>query len=342
MNLGDRKLKILKVIIDDYISTAQPIGSRTISKKPTMQISSATIRNEMADLEELGYLVQPHTSAGRIPSDLGYRMYVDSLMEQNILDSEQRELIRTLLANNIIDAEDVVVHATQLLSKLTGLTAITSLPLFKKSRLKNMKLIKISDNKAMLILVSDSGVVKHLNLAISDVQQKVLDVIAECMLKRFEDIPIEDINVKSISSIRQELGEHGSLLDYLVPVLKDSLREIEDFEIYIEGVSSIFKLPEFENVQRAKAFLDLMEDKHLLYATIKEVEGDSVRICIGNENGQESLNELSVISAPYSFSNKNDGRLAVFGPTRMDYERVVSVVEYIRRTLSDVFSGIYL
>lgn len=342
MSLGDRKLKILKVIIDDYISTAQPIGSRTISKKPSMKISSATIRNEMADLEELGYLVQPHTSAGRIPSDLGYRIYVDSLMQHNILDSEQRHLIRSLLVNNIINAEDVVVHATQLLSKITGLTAVTSLPLFKKSQLKNMKLIKVSENKAMLILVSDSGVVKNLNLPITDVHQKVLDAIADCMLKRFEDVPIEEINVKSINSIRDQLGEHEALLDYLVPILKSSLREIEEFEIYTAGVNNIFKLPEFDHVQKAKDFLDLMEDKHLLYASIKNVEGDSIRIWIGNENNHQSLQELTVIAAPYSFSNKNDGRLCIIGPTRMDYERIISVVEYIRNTLSDVFSGIYL
>lgn len=342
MSLGDRKLKILKVIIDDYISTAQPIGSRTISKKPSMQISSATIRNEMADLEELGYLVQPHTSAGRIPSDRGYRVYVDSLIGHNMLDAEQRQLIRSLLVNNIINAEDVVIHATQLLSKLTGLTAVTSLPLFKKSRLKNMKLVKISDNKALLILVSDSGVIKYLNLAVTDVQQKVLDIIADCMLKRFEDIPIEDINVKSINSLRTELGEHQALLDYLVPMLKASLREIEDFEIYKEGVNNIFKLPEFDNVKKAKSFLDLMDDKHLLYASISEVEDDSIKIWIGNENKHPSLEELTVIAAPYSFSNKNDGRLGIIGPTRMDYESVISVVEYIRRTLSDVFSGIYL
>lgn len=342
MILGDRKLKILKVIIDDYISTAQPIGSRTISKKPSMQISSATIRNEMADLEELGYLVQPHTSAGRIPSDKGYRIYVDSLMDHNLLDGEQRHLIRSLLVNNIINAEDVVVHATQLLSKITGLTAVTSLPLFKKSTLRNMKLVKISDSKALLILVSDSGVVKNLNLAVRDVNQKTLDIIADCMLRRFENIPIEDINVKSISSIRKELGEHEALLDYLVPVLKSSLREIEDFEVYTAGVNNIFKLPEFDNVQKAKSFLDLMDDKHLLYDSIKDVEDDSIKIRIGNENFHVSLQELSVIVAPYSFSNKNDGRLCIIGPTRMDYERIISVIEYIRKTLSDVFSGIYL
>lgn len=205
-----------------------------------------------------------------------------------------------------------------------------------------MKLVKISDSKALLILVSDSGVVKNLTLAIRDVNQKVLDIIADCMLRRFENIPIEDINVKSINSIRKELGEHEALLDYLVPVLKSSLREIEDFEVYTAGVNNIFKLPEFDNVLKAKSFLDLMDDKHLLYASIKEVEDDSIKIWIGNENFHESLQELSVIVAPYSFSNKNDGRLCIIGPTRMDYEQVISVIEYIRKTLSDVFSGIYL
>ena len=340
--LADRKLKILKAIIDDYIDTAQPIGSRTIAKKSSIGVSPATIRNEMADLEDLGYLLQPHTSAGRVPSDLGYRIYVDSLIAHEILDSEKQKLIRSLLLNNIIDAEDIVNHATKILSDLTGLTVVTSLPLFKKSKLRNMKLVKVNDTKVLLILVSDSGVVKSINLGIRDIKQFVLDKIADTMLDKFYDTAIDSINVKSFYSIRSELGEYSAVVDYLIPILRDCLKEIEDFEIYVDGINNIFKLPEFNDVGKAKKFLELINNKSLLYDSIKNVNEDDTTIWIGAENRIDELKDLTVISTPYKFNGKQDGRIGIIGPTRMDYEKALSALEFLRDTLSDVFSGIYL
>jgi heat-inducible transcriptional repressor len=341
MKLGDRKLRILKVIIDDYINTAQPVGSRTISKKPTITVSSATIRNEMADLEELGYLMQPHTSAGRIPSDMGYRLYVD-LMEGNFeLGREQKGLIQSMLASNIIEIEDVILHALSLLSKMTGLTTVISLPLFKKSKLKNMKLIKVNESKVLLIMVSDTGVVKSISLGIKDIEQEVLDVIADCLLIRFADTAIESINVKQIYAIKPELGSYSGVIDYLMPILRDSLREIEDFEVYVDGVNNVFILPEFNDMSRAKGFLELMNDKHLIYRAL-EGASEKMIVSIGHENEIKELQQLTVIAAPYKFNGKNDGRIGIIGPTRMNYDYVMSTIQYIADTLSNIFSGINL
>lgn len=342
MNMGDRKLKILKLIIDDFISTAQPVGSRTIAKKYTLGVSSATIRNEMADLEELGYLEQPHTSAGRIPSDQGYRFYVDSLMKQGSLGIDQTEIIRNLLVNRIIEVEDVIHRATELLSDMTHMTSFISLPLFKKSKLSNMKLVKINDSKVLLILVSDSGVVKNIHLGLRDVEQAILDNISDGLLKRLEGATIEEINVKKISSLKQEYPQFSTVIDYLIPILKDTLRDIDDVELSLEGAKTIFDLPEFHDVEKAKAFLMAIENKELLYSVIRDVDEEGISVKIGSEIGIEEFKDCSIVAATYRFNEDNIGRIGVLGPTRMDYGKIVSVVDYIRKTLTDLFSGIYL
>jgi heat-inducible transcriptional repressor len=341
MQLGDRKMRILKVIIDDYINTAQPVGSRTISKKPSIAVSSATIRNEMADLEELGLLVQPHTSAGRIPSDMGYRLYVDFMKDHYDLRSDQKALVQSLLVSNLIEIEDIILHAVSLLSELTGLTTVISLPLFKKSKLVNMKIVKINEKKALLIMVSDSGVVKNISLGIDNLNQEVLDLIATCLLKRFYNTTIETINVREIFAIKQTLGEYGHVIDYLIPILRDSLKDIKEFEVYVDGVNSIFQLPEFGDLTVAKRFLDMMSDKDLIYKILEEAKDDMI-VKIGKENIRDELHNLTVIAAPYKFNGENDGRIGIIGPTRMNYDHVMTTVRYMADTLTNIFSGIYL
>lgn len=342
MDFGDRKFRILKFIIDDYISTGLPVGSGKISKKPSISVSSATIRNDMANLENLGLLLQPHTSAGRIPSDLGYRMYVDFLKSSEstslrVIDSKTKSLLFT----NQSQIEDIIKSALSILSKLTGLCSIISLPLFKKSRLKNMKLIKINEMKVMLIMVSDTGAVKNITLPISYVPQNILDVIAGSMLEMFVDTQIEEINIKSIYSIRDMLSDYAPIIDYLIPILRDSLKEIEDYEIYVDGVNSIFELNEFSDIVRARKFLDLVENKDLLYNVLKDAKDDML-VRIGKENKFNDMHNLSLIASPYKFNGVNEGRIGVIGPTRMSYEDVMRDVDSVSEALSYVFSGIKL
>ncbi len=343
MDLGSRKVSILKVIIDDYINTGQPVGSRTISKKPDIKVSSATIRNEMADLEELGYLLQPHTSAGRIPSDFGYRFYVDLLEGTNVLSDEERNLLRSLLLSSTIEIEDVIKHALRIITSLTGLTTVISLPLFKKSTLKNMKLVKVNEKRALLIMVSDTGVVKNLSLPIGDCSQLTLDLISDKLLSRFKDSTIEDINLKDIYAIKGELSlrQASDLVDYLLPLLRDSLEEIKDFELYVSGVNNIFDISEFRDVNKAKKFFDLMSNKNLLFDVLKDAN-DGVIVKIGSENKYEELKELTLIASSYKFNGANDGRIGVIGPTRMDYDRMISAVTYTADILTNIFSGINL
>ncbi len=343
MDLGSRKISILKVIIDDYINTGQPVGSRTISKKPDIQVSSATIRNEMADLEELGYLLQPHTSAGRIPSDFGYRLYVDLLEGGNVLSEEERKLLRSLLLSSTIEIEDVIKHALRIITNLTGLTTVISLPLFKKSTLKNMKLVKVNENRALLIMVSDTGVVKNLSLAVGDCSQLTLDLISDKLLERFKNTTIEDINIKDIYAIKSELSlrQASELVDYLLPLLRDSLEEVKDFELYVSGINNIFDISEFRDVAKAKQFFNLMNNKNLLFDVLKDA-GEGIVVKIGSENKYEELKELTLITSSYKFNGANDGRIGVIGPTRMNYDRMISAVNYTADILTNIFSGINL
>ncbi|MBN2899075.1 MAG: heat-inducible transcription repressor HrcA [Clostridia bacterium] len=342
MTVNDRKLKILKVIIDDFIDTAQPVGSRTIAKKYPLGISSATIRNEMADLEELGYLIQPHTSAGRVPSDEGYRLYVDELMKQKKMGKNDRQLIRGLLLNKVIEMEDVIHKSAQLLAQMTDLIAFVTLPQFNKSKLTNMKMVKINDSKVMLILVADSGVVKSLQLAFKNATQEALDAITDVMMHSLLDSTIEDITVKKIGMIKNVLPQYANVIDYLVPILRDTLNELDDIDFYVEGLNNAFNFPEFQNVAELKSFIDIVQSKEMMMRIMSDSSDDGIGIRIGKEIGEDALTNCSIVSVCYKVNGKNVGRIGLIGPSRMDYSKVISVVDYIRETLSDIFAGIYL
>ncbi len=341
--VDDRKLKILEVIIDDFIETAQPVGSRTLAKKYGLGISSATIRNEMADLEELGLLIQPHTSAGRVPSEEGYQLYVDTLMKRRKLNSEEKDFIRKLLLNKVIEIDDVIDEAASIMAEMTGLVSFVSLPQFKKSKLENMKLIRVTESKVLFILVSNTGIVKNLTLAINDINQRVLDMISDTLLHKLYGTPIEDITPKKINNIKSELPEYSKLIDYLVPLLRDTLREIEDVDVKVKGVNNIFSYAEYQNIQKVKWLYEKITDKEFQSKVIKTRPlSDNISIGIGKSNNLDNLPECSIISANYNFNGKQAGTICFIGPTRMNYSHVVSVTSYIRETLEGIFSGIYL
>lgn len=341
--MNDRKLQILRVIIDDFIRTAQPVGSRTLAKKYGLGISSATIRNEMADLEDLGLLLQPHTSAGRVPSEEGYRLYVDTLMLDQKLDIDQQDLIRKLLLHRVIEIDDVISQAATIMSEMTGLVSMVSLPQFKKSKLQNMKLIRVTDSKVLLILVSNSGIVKNLTLAMSEIPQRVLDMISDTLLHKLIGTPIEEITPKAINNIKKELVEYEDLIEYLVPLLRDTLREIDDVDVKVEGLNNIFNYAEYKDVEKVKDLYEKITDKGFQGKIIHTRPlNDDVAISIGQNNRVDGLHECSIVSTSYKFNGKQAGTLCFVGPTRMDYSLAVSVIGYIKETLEGIFSGIYL
>lgn len=340
--ISERQLRILEAIINDFIDTAQPVGSRTISKKYPLGISSATIRNEMADLEELGYLVQPHTSAGRIPSDLGYRLYVDAIVNEHTIGLQEKEMIQSLLLNRIIEANDLAKQASKLLSEFTGLVSIVTIPKFNKCKLANLKLIKVTDSRVLLILVTNTGIVKNIQLAISNADQFILDRISDTMLSFLEGETIEKIDIRSIMRLKDKLQGLGTFVDYLIPILRDALKSLNGTELFVEGLAQILSIQEFANTEKAKTIFEYLKDPDNMELLIEELSSDQLSIKIGSEIKNPILDACSIVSSSYKVDGKSDGKIIVIGSKRMDYGNVVSVVNYISNTLSDVFSGINL
>jgi len=340
--LNKRQLQILEMIVDDFIDSGQPVGSRTIAKKLAIGISSATIRNEMADLEELGYLYQPHTSAGRIPSDLGYRLYVDSFSDKNIISTKQKMMIRNLLLSGKIKSEEVITNAVNLMVELTGMAVIASFPGFKKRALMNLKLIKISNSKVLLILISDNEVIKNITLPFSSTNQTVLDLISDSLMKNLRGSTIEDINIKKISRLKIDLKEYGDVIDYLVPILRDTLEDIEYVDYCVQGLENILSIPKFEKIEKVKKLFEAFDNKKLINELFEDITDEGIFIMIGEENKIEEFKECSIIATTYKYRDEDLGKFAVIGPKRMNYGHVVSVVNYIKKTLSDIFEGINL
>jgi len=340
--ISERQRRILEAIILDFIDTAQPVGSRTISKKYPLGISSATIRNEMADLEELGYLEQPHTSSGRIPSDLGYRLYVDSLTNLRTIAGDEKELIQSLLLHNYIEANDIASQTARLIANHTHLVAIVTVPQFNKCKLSNFKLIKITDSKVLLILVTNTGVVKNTQLALSNTDQFILDKIADTMLSYLSGETIENIDIRSIVKMKEKLIGFGNVVDYLIPILRDALKSLDMTELHIEGEENILSIHEFSESEKARHIFNFLKDEEALENLIDLDQPNQLTIRIGNEIGIDELDECSLISATYHVDNNSDGKILVLGPKRMEYGAVISFVNYISNTLTEILSGINL
>ncbi|MDO6354484.1 heat-inducible transcriptional repressor HrcA [Caloramator sp. CAR-1] len=336
MDLGERKRYILKAIVDDYIETAEPVGSRTIAKKYEMGISSATIRNEMADLEELGYLEQPHTSAGRIPSDKGYRYYVDKLI--NIKDptpEEASEIKNILQFATICEIDNIIKRTTKLLSEVTRYTAAVLSPSVKKSAVKSIQLVQVNDYDVLAIVVTDTAVIKHVLIKLPRrIDYDTLLKINNMLNEKLRNLTVEQIDLSVINQILMELRGYYEILNAIIPVLYDSLKSV-DCDIYLEGTTNIFKYPEYNDINKAKNFLSLLERKETLIDIFSD-DGENLKVSIGKENNNDEVRDCSIIRASYMVGNKVVGTIGVIGPTRMDYSKVIGILKFIADNLNDI------
>lgn len=341
--LSQRQKMILKLIIDDFINTGEPVGSRTLSKRPELGVSPATVRNDMADLEELGYIMQPHVSAGRVPSELGLRLYVDSLLDGKRLERENKDRIRALLLSGKLKVDEAIENAAKLLSDLTGMAAVITMPQFIKSRLVNMKLVRISENRVMFIMVADNEVVRTFTLNLSGAPQDILDEISDSMLADFRGATIEDINLRSIYRLKLKHPHFGPIIDYLLPLVRDALKETDKPDVKVCGAKNILGYDGYVDKEKALKVMSFLEDSRRVVTMADSLgETSDITVKIGHEITEEDFGGLSMVSAAYSKNENNVGRIIVVGPTRMDYGKVIPVVEYFRKTLSDIFSGINL
>lgn len=337
MGLSARKRHILQAVVTDYIKSAQPVGSRTVARRYKIGLSPATIRNEMSDLEELGYLIQPHTSAGRIPSQKGYRYYVDQLMETSDLDEKEKaEITRVFQYKKLQEIEEIIRHTSRLLSLLTNYTSLILGPQLKKSAFKKMQIMPLDTHRGLLVLVTDTGFVKSNVIELpQSLSGNELSRIVSYLNRRLEGLTIDQLTSRLISELRRDLYHHVKFLEEAFTLLEESLSE-DERRVFLGGTTNILNQPEFGNIEKVKSLLSLFE-QHSLLATLlsRPVAGvDGIIIKIGKENVLEEVQECSLVLASYCLGKEVMGTVGILGPTRMDYARTVAVVQQVVNQLS--------
>ncbi len=338
MEMDERKIRILQAIINDYIST---VGSRTIAKKYDLGISSATIRNEMADLEEMGYLEQPHSSAGRKPSNKGYRLYVDKLMKIHELTPEEEYIIKNqILVNALFEVNTIIKHTTMLLSELTNLTSIVKTPSVSKSYIKYIQLVSIDSSNILLVIITDSGIIKNNVIRVGKVvSADVLSRLSNILNARLKNLNCEQINLEVINNLKRDLEGHEDIFNAIIPVLHESLSNNDSSEIYMEGTTNIFNYPEYKDIEKAREFLSLLDNKSKVSGLLNNSSNISIKI--GAENFIEGAEDCSVISAVYNVKDRPVGEIGVIGPTRMPYSKVIPVLANVVRELNFILANLY-
>ncbi len=339
MELSERKVKILQAIIRNYLETGEPVGSRTISKYTDLNLSSATIRNEMSDLEEMGYILQPHTSAGRIPSDKGYRLYVDTMMEQK--DKELEELKEMMVQKE--DKMDLLLkQVAKLLATNTNYASMITTPMIHTNKLKFIQLSRVDVNQLLAVVVIEGNVIKNNIIqtaeALDDETLLKLNILLNTNLN---GLALEEINLGMISSLKQQAGIHSDIVADVIDAIAESIHAEEDLEIYTSGANNIFKYPELADNQKASEIINTFEEKQLLSELVQENLADEnntgIQVYIGNETPIHSMRDCSVVTATYELGEGMRGTIGIIGPKRMDYDKVVGALKTITHQLDELY-----
>lgn len=338
MDLGNRKLHILQSIIDDYIVSGEPVGSRTLARKYDMGFSSATIRNEMADLEEMGYLLQPHTSAGRVPSDKAYRLYVDRLMKVRALSNTEAQSIKHLFDERVSRIEQVILEASKVLSDITHYTAVLLGPQTDRVLIRHIHLVPIGDDQVLMVVVTNSGVIKDIVIRVpGGVQSSFLERISNMLSERCQDLCLGEMGNEMLQELKRHIDRERDFFNAMVDAFTGTLR---DRDVYLGGTTNIFNYPEYQDILRARNFLNLMEKRNLLYDMLKDIDQEGVNVTIGRENVLEELQEFSVVTASYRAGGRVLGSIGLIGPTRMEYAKAISTLDYVGKSLTQYLTDL--
>ena len=337
MALDDRKKAILRAIVENYITNAEPVGSRSIAKNTNLNLSAATIRNEMGDLEELGYLTQPHTSAGRIPSGSGFRLYVDSLMEKYLMTAAELEQLRSVMLNKVRELDKIVKDVSAAFSNLTSLPTFGMLPSVESGSIKSIKLVGIDERTIMLIVSDNSGLVKNKLLRLKEgVSPEVITQLNKVLNDNLTGLTSSEINLSNIIEVQNAVGVNVEILTSVLELVHEAISEIDKHEVYMEGTTNILRFPEYNKIDKIREILEFFDDKESLDSMVRclpAVREGEVSVFIGDENPAEELKGNSVVLSAYKVGNGMTGIIGVVGPMRMDYPRVVSGVGAFARQL---------
>lgn len=331
--LSSRQVQILQTIVEDYISNAMPVGSRTISKN--FALSSATIRNEMSDLEDLGYLEQPYTSSGRVPSEKAYRFYVDHLMHMSRLSLKEIEYLKNYYDRRICQTGEVISEAARVISDLTQYVSIVTPPRASNVNVASLQLMPINPIAAMVVLLTDTGMIQNTPITLPrSVSAEELESISKMLNRIFAGKSVDSIRPGIAQyAVETEIADQKLIFDTICGVIEMKLRE-ESEKVVIKGASKLFSHQEFSDVEKAKDFLQLLEENKQLGKVINDSD-EKVNVRIGNETG---LGNVSIVTATYSSGDRSLGKIGVIGPTRMQYDKVVSVLDQVGQALSQIFS----
>lgn len=342
MELDDRKVTILKAIIKTYLETGEPVGSRTISKFTDLKLSSATIRNEMSDLEEMGYIQQPHTSAGRIPSDKGYRFYVDQIMQEK--EQEVTE-VKELMIQRVDRVELILKKLAQLLAANTNYAAMISGPQYHQNKLKFIQLSQMDETKLLVVIVVEGNLIKNAMIDIPlEISQEELLNLNILLNSALNGLTIEEINLDVISRLKEQAGAHSSVVDLVLNEVALAIRaDDEDLQIYTSGATNIFKYPELSDGEKASQLISTLEQKDKLQKLISDVNeaegGSGIQVYIGDETPLHTMKDCSVVTANYELGEGIHGTIGIIGPKRMDYERVLSTLKHLMKQLDATFKN---
>ncbi len=342
MELDDRKVTILKAIIKTYLETGEPVGSRTISKYTDLKLSSATIRNEMSDLEEMGYIQQPHTSAGRIPSDQGYRFYVDQIMQEK--EQEVTE-VKELMIQRVDRVELVLKKLAQLLASNTNYAAMISGPQYHRNKLKFIQLSQMDTGQLLVVIVVEGNLIKNtvINVPETITQKDILDLNI-LLNSALNGLTIQEINLDVISRLKEQAGNHSQVVDLVLNEVAAAIRaDEEDLQIYTSGATNIFKYPELSDGARASELLGTLEKKEMLQELIADVNdteaGSGIQVYIGDETPVQTMKDCSVVTANYDLGEGIRGTIGIIGPKRMDYEKVLSTLKNLMKQLDATYKN---
>ncbi|MCR5178492.1 MAG: heat-inducible transcriptional repressor HrcA [Lachnospiraceae bacterium] len=340
MLLDDRKKKILHAIVRNYLETGEPVGSRTISKDSELGLSSATIRNEMADLEEMGLIIQPHTSAGRIPSDKGYRLYVDEMLADREREVEE---MKELLLSREEKLENLLKQVAKLLAVNTNYATMISAPALKGNRLKFIQISRVDVNHVLATVVMEGNVIKNRMVLVDENPDDETMLALNMLLNtRLAGLSADEINLGMIAALKKEAGIHGEIIEKVVDAAAETIRDDDNLEIYTSGANNIFRYPELADKGRASKLITTFEEKTELeniaiQSLSKADQEDGIQVYIGSEAPAEAMQDCSVVTATYELGEGMRGTIGVIGPKRMDYDRVVRIMKNVMKQLDDMY-----
>lgn len=341
MELSERKIKILQTVIRTYLETGEPVGSRTISKDTDLNLSSATIRNEMSDLEEMGYIVQPHTSAGRIPTDKAYRLYVDTMLDDKTSEVQN---LKEQLEEKAGKIDVLLKQVAKYLASNTNYATMVSGPRYKSKKVKFIQITPVDAENLLTVIVLDNNVVKNQMLKVSEpVEQELVVKLNFILNTTLDGLDVTEMNLAIIRQIKEQAGSHAGVIDAVLELIGNALTEDDDLEIYTSGATNFLKYPELSSKSETTELLNAFEEKRIINNWLETTEPGSgsethdIQVYIGNETKVESMKDCSMVTATYRIHEGVYGKIGIVGPKRMDYDKVVSTLQSLMVQLDDIF-----